>query len=323
MDVALFDNKIDFTLGWYKKNTNDMLLPTSIPVISGFTNTLTNIGEVRNKGVEFNMGYQTSFQEFNIRTSFNISANKNEIKSIDTQTNQITTGGNFGPNHMSRPGNPIAVFWGFKTLGIFDTQEQIDNHALQQGVVPGSFIFQDTDGNGVINPDDMVQIGDPHPNFVWGFNLNADYKRFDVSMIVEGAQGFDIYRQVEATTLNMDGVFNILEEGVNRWRSAENPGNGKIPTSNDWRFQRDPSTRFIYSGSNTSIRNLTIGYTLPIIGSNINDFRIFTSVDNLLIITNYPGNNPNVNQFGGLQPGVDDETFPLPRIFSFGAELNF
>ncbi|MEX0779060.1 MAG: TonB-dependent receptor [Balneolales bacterium] len=325
MDLALFESKMTLTAEYYRKITTDMLLPVRIPVISGFQNTFSNIGEIENKGLEFNLGYRTSVNNFNIRTNFNIGFNRNKVLDIGGDNDEIRNGGLYGPNNVSVPGRPIGMLHGFKMLGIFNTQEEIDAAPTQSGAHPGVYIYEDTNGDGEISYDteDMVEIGNPHPNFVWGFNLGGDFKKFDLSLMITGAQGYDLYRQIEKTSLNMDGVFNLAQVAENRWRSADNPGNGYIATSDGWQWQREANSRYVYDASHAWLKNLTLGYTFSGTNNIMNDIRLYASADNLLLITSYPGNNPEVNQLGGINPGVDDETYPVPRTLSLGAVINF
>ncbi|MEK6477241.1 TonB-dependent receptor [Catalinimonas sp. 4WD22] len=321
LDLALFENQLSFTAEYYNKVTNDMLLPIEIPAISGFQSTFSNIGKVENKGIEMALGYRTAINELNLRADFNISFNRNKVLEILGENDEIRNGGFYSTYNVSVPGRPIGMFHGFRMLGIFNTEEEIDNAPIQDGAIPGVYIYEDTNGDGVISYDteDMVEIGNPHPKFVWGLTLGADYKRFDINVLVTGAQDYDLFRNIEATTLNMDGVFNILAEGKNRWRSAENPGNGWIPTTNTWKWQRESNSRYVYDGSHAWIRNVSLGYTIP----SFNNTRVFFSADNLLLISQYPGNNPDVNQRGGINPGFDDETYPVPTTYSLGAKINF
>ncbi|HYH56078.1 MAG TPA: hypothetical protein VD772_05665, partial [Anseongella sp.] len=310
-----------FTAEYYRKITNDMLLPIEIPVISGFTSTFSNIGKVENKGLEFALGYRTAVKDVTLHADFNISFNRNKVLEINGENDEIRNGGFYSTYNVSVPGRPIGMLHGFRMLGIFNTQEEIDNWPTQDGAIPGVYKYEDTNGDGVISYDtqDMVEIGNPHPKFVWGLALGGNYRNLDVNVLFTGAQDYDVFRNIEATTMNMDGVFNILKSGKNRWRSAENPGDGKGATTNTWKWERESNSRYVYDASHAWLKNLTIGYTLSV----LNNTRIFFSADNLLLITNYPGNNPDVDQRGGIQPGVDDETYPVPRTFSFGASVKF
>ncbi|MEQ9437569.1 MAG: TonB-dependent receptor [Cyclobacteriaceae bacterium] len=321
MDLALLENRLIFTAEYYKKITNDMLLPIEIPAISGFQTTFSNIGKVENKGIEFALGYRTSFGDLNVRADFNIAFNRNKVLEILGENDEIRNGGFYSTYNVSVPGRPIGMLHGFQMIGIFNTDAEIDSAPTQDGAVPGVYRYADTNGDGVISYDteDMVEIGNPHPDFVWGLTLGADYKRFDINVLVTGAENYELFRNIEATTMNMDGVFNILQSGVNRWRSAENPGDGVGATSNTWKWERESNSRYIYDGSHAWIRNVSLGYTF----AGFNNTRVFLSADNLLLISGYPGNNPDVNQRGGINPGVDDETYPVPTTYSLGAKINF
>ena len=319
LDLSLFENRLVFTAEYYKKITNDMLLPIEIPVISGFQSTFSNIGKVENKGIELALSYRTSFNEVNFYTSGNIAFNRNKVLEIMGENDEIRNGGFYSTYNVSVPGRPIGMMHGFRMLGIFDTDEQIAAAPTQDGAVPGVYIYEDTNGDGVISYDteDMVEIGNPHPKAVWGFSLGGDYKKFDLNILITGAQDYDLFRNIEATTMNMDGVFNVLASAKNRWRSADNPGDGRGATTNTWKWERESNSRYVYDGSHAWVKNVTLGYTLPV----LNNARIFVSADNLLLISNYPGNNPEVNQRGGINPGFDDETYPVPRTFSVGASV--
>ncbi len=319
LDLSLFENRLVFTAEYYEKITNDMLLPIEIPVISGFQSTFSNIGKVENKGVELALGYRTAVNDLNLYTNFNIAFNRNKVLEILGENDEIRNGGFYSTYNVSVPGRPIGMMHGFRMLGIFDTDEQIAASPTQDGAVPGVYIYEDTNGDGVISYDteDMVEIGNPHPKFVWGFTLGGDYKNFDLNVLLTGAQDYDLFRNIEATTMNMDGVFNVLASAKNRWRSAENPGDGRGATTNTWKWERESNSRYVYDGSHGWVKNVTLGYTLPV----LNNARIFVSADNLLLISKYPGNNPEVNQRGGINPGFDDETYPVPRTFSLGASV--
>jgi hypothetical protein len=122
--------------------------------------------------------------------------------------------------------------------------------------------------------------------------------------------------------MNMDGVFNILQSGVNRWRSDTERGDGRGATSNTWKWERESNSRYVYDASHMWIKNISIGYTFPKM-SGLSKVRIFFNAENMALISDYPGSNPEVNQRGGTQPGIDDEVYPVPRTFTMGANIKF
>ena len=329
MDLSLFNNKLTVTAEYYKKITNDMLLPISIPAVSGFTSSLSNIGKVENKGFEFAIDHKVKWGKLNIRNSFNIAFNRNKILAIKGPNDALYYGGFYGGYNVQKVGRPIGMIYGYKKLGIFNTQEEIDKSPRQDGVIPGGMKFLDADGNGEVTYDtkDMVEIGNPNPGFTWGHTLDMDFKRFDFNILLLGVQNVDIYRNIEASTMNMDGVFNVLDKAKDRWRSPQNPGSNPNAKNsqggtNYFKWSRESSERYVYDASHIWVKNVSLGYALPKI-NNVNNARVFISVTNLFLFTNYPGNNPDVSQRSTIEGGNDDEAYPVPRTFAIGAKLNF
>lgn len=324
LDMGLFDNKLIFTAEYYNRVTDDMLLAIDIPVISGFTQTISNIGKVENKGIELALDYRTSVNEINFRGNFNISFNRNKVLEIRGENDEIWNGGFYSVYNVSKVGRPIGMLYGFKMIGIFNTDAEIAESPTQDGAIPGTYKYFDANGDGVISYDqkDMIEIGNPHPAFNWAMTLGADYKMFDLNVLFTGAQNYDVMRNIEATTMNMDGVFNILQSGVNRWRSAENPGDGRGATSSTWKWQRESNSRYIYDASHIWVKNISLGFSFPETTA-LKNARLFFSAENLFLISDFPGSNPEINRRGGVNPGVDDEAYPVPRTFSVGANVRF
>ncbi|WP_084439375.1 SusC/RagA family TonB-linked outer membrane protein [Dyadobacter alkalitolerans] len=336
LDLATFDNKLVFTVEYYKKITDDMLLGYSIPAVSGFTSTLKNLGKVENQGIEVAANYRIKVGQVNLRTNANITFNRNKVLAIRGQNDFILQGSQYGGYNIQQVGRPIGMIFGYRKLGIFNTQAEIDAAPLQEGAVPGAMIFADLHGaadggpDGIVSYDtkDMTEIGNPNPKFNWAWTVGADYKRFDVSVLLMGAYKYDIYRNIEASTMNMDGVFNVLEKAKDRWRSPENPGSNPGAKNSQggtdyFKWSRESSERYVYDGTHMWIKNVTIGYTLPKLNGILSDARIFVNAANLLLITKYPGNNPDAGVRGGTELNNDDESYPVPRTFSAGLKVNF
>jgi TonB-dependent starch-binding outer membrane protein SusC len=324
MDLALFDNKVTLTAEFYERTTDNMLLSVEIPAIAGFNNTFSNIGKVQNKGLELALDYRGKAGPVNFRSNFNISFNRNEVLAIRGGNDEIWNGGFYSTYNVSKVGRPIGMLYGYRMIGIFNTDAEVAASPKQDGAIPGVYKYFDADGNGVISYDqkDMVEIGNPYPDYIWALTLGADYKKFDINVLLTGAQNYNVFRNIEATTMNMDGVFNILQSGVNRWRSAENPGDGRGATSNTWKWERESNSRYVYDASHVWVKNVSIGYTLPKT-SKLSHARLFISAENMFLITRFPGSNPEINQRGGVNPGVDDEAYPVPRTFTMGASIRF
>jgi len=329
LDLVILNNRLSFTAEYYKRSTENMLLPVNIPSISGFESIFTNIGEVENTGLEFNTRFQNRVNDnFSYHANFNISFNRNKVIEVNGDNDEIRTGGDFyGPNNVSKVGEPIGILYGFQNLGIFQNQEEIDNSPTQDGAIPGSFKYLDANGDGEVSYDrqDWVEIGNPHPDFIWSLNTGMQYKAFDLSVILTGAQNYDVYRNIESTTLNLDGIFNVERRAMNRFRSPENPGNGNIPTANYFKWTREANDFYVHDASHMWIRNVSLGYNFPLNSSNsfLTSARIYVNGDNVLLVSDFPGGNPEVNTSGGISPGIDNQPYPLPSTFSLGLNITF
>lgn len=330
LDLALFNSKLIFNAEYYRKITNDMLLPVSIPSVSGFTTSLDNIGKVENHGFELGAEFRTTIGQVNFRSNANISFNRNKILAIKGANDALYYGSFYGGYNVQKVGRPVGMIYGYKKLGIFNTQAEIDAAPKQDGVIPGGMKFADTNGDGVISYDtqDMVEIGNPNPAFTWAWTFAADYKRFDVNLMFLGAQDFDIYRNIEASTMNMDGVFNVLDKAKDRWRSATNQGTNPTDVhaqggTSYFKWSRESSDRYVYDGSYVWLKTVTIGYNFPKFKSILSNARVFVTGNNLLIFTKYPGNNPDAGVRSTTEPNNDDESYPVPRTYAAGIKLNF
>ncbi|MCC7523831.1 MAG: TonB-dependent receptor [Chitinophagaceae bacterium] len=325
IDLTALDNQLTFSAEFCNRITTDMLLSIQLPAIAGFTSTLGNVGKVQNRGLEFSAGYRKKINAFTVWGNGNISFNKNKVLAIRGVNDEIWSGDFYSTYNVSKVGRPIGMLYGFRMMGIFQNQDEIDKWPKQDGAIPGVYKYYDDDGNGVISYDtkDMVEIGNPWPKFTWGFNLGANYKNFDLSILLTGAQGYDLFRNIEASTLNMDGVFNVLTVSKDRFRSQAQPGNGWVATTNTWKWERESNSRYVYDGSHAWVKNISLGYTIPKSVIRVTTFRLFLSADNLFLISNYPGNNPEIDSRGGISPGFDDEAYPVGRTFSIGANLTF
>jgi TonB-linked SusC/RagA family outer membrane protein len=326
LDMSLFDNKLIFTAEYYNRITDNMLLSRDIPIITGFSSTYTNVGKVQNRGVELAVDYKNRItKDLNLRGNFNITFNRNKVLEIMGENDYMENYNFYNYYNRSVVGEPIGMYYGYKMLGIFNTEEEIANSPKQDGAIPGVYKYWDADGNGEVTYDalDMVVIGNPHPKFVWALTLAADYRNFDLNILFTGAQGYDLIRNIEQTLGNLDGLFNVSKDAQYRWRSAENPGKGLYPTTNTWKWEREVSSRYVYDASHAWLKSLSLGYTIPRGSKLLKGARFFLNVENLFLITNYPGSNPDIDLNGGINPGRDDEAYPVPRIFSIGTTISF
>lgn len=332
-DLTLW-KKLDFTSNFFIKNTFDLLFQPDVSAVLGSYGAggfppIINAGDVSNKGIEIELGYSTDpKKDFVFGTNFNFTAITNKVTSVPEGIDFLP-GANFGIGAgiatRFEEGYEIGYFHGYETAGIFQSQEEIDNHPVHQpNAKPGDLIFVDQDGDGVINfsdDSDKTYLGSPIPDFIMGLSLNASYKNFDFSTNIYAALGQEIIRNYERN----QPYANQLNYVIDRWTG---PGTTNIhprvtsgPTNNNL-F----SSYYVEDGSFVRIRNLQIGYTFP---SNmmkkikVEKLRIYFAVNNLVTYTRYQGFDPDIGSAGVLSAGVDYGIYPQARTFMGGLQLKF
>lgn len=334
VDLYLLDNRLSVTAEFYNKQTEDLLVQnTPSPVFAGAQAPSSNAASMRNDGVELTLDFKQTIAKFNFNIGGNISFVNNEVTSLGA--GERIEGAGYEskiilPMTRTVVGGEFGAFYGLKTLGIFQTQEEIDGQTIQALAQPGDVIFQDTNMDGTISPEDAVLIGSPIPDFTYGFYLNAEFKGFDLNASFVGSSGNDIaniftyYNAGASATENNISV----ERWENRWSGAgstnTNPRLTNEPTDNDI-F----SDRYIEDGSFMRLRNVQLGYTLPkklyeSIGLKM--VRLYISADNLLTITNYSGFDPEVGLAFNGDPfgnGVDLGNYPQAQTIIFGTNIKF
>jgi len=326
LDMTLFEGRLYFIVDYYNKTTENMLWNFAIPISSGFSSTIKNIGEIRNRGVEFAVSSENiSNNNFTWDTDFNISFNQNEVLDLGGLDN-IQRGGNGG---MSAPtitqvGYPMAMFYAWKSLGVLKDQNEADTYATVPGQLPGTPHFYDADGSGIIDQEDKIIIGNPHPVFRGGLNNRFVYKNWDLNISTSFAYKFDVYASLEASTLNLDGVFNVTREVMERWRSPEEPGNGRIAaTFHQTYLDRDlGNSDHVYKDiSFLKIQNLNLGYSFDL--NSFKQMRVSLSIQNPYIFTNYKYGNPDVSDYGNssLQLNADSYDYPLTQSVELGISM--
>jgi TonB-dependent starch-binding outer membrane protein SusC len=323
-DVYLLKDRFQIMYNYYSKRSSDLLYNVQLPLSSGFSNMQTNIGELRL------WGHDILIQTTNIHNSrftwssnLNLTINRNKVMALGTSNATLLSPGD---RHISVVGQPIGMFYGLIWDGFYDSQEELDNspkHAVSQ---VGTIKFKDLDNNGVITLADRAIIGNPWPDFTYGMTHNLKYKAFDFSFIVAGSYGNQVGARHEYTTANLDASYNVLKEVARRWKSPQDPGDGKYGSSQQGTtyVERDWwHTRFLRDGSFLTIKNITLGYAIPVKkGGALNSLRVYGSIQNAYVLTNYTGPNPEVSTSGSTtEQGIDDSAYPVPRTISLG--VNF
>lgn len=326
--------KIDFTLNYFVKNTFDLLFQPDVSAVIGSYGAggfppIINAGDVTNKGVELELGYSTDPEnDFVFGANFNFTHIVNRVTGVPEGVDFLP-GASFGVggNVATRfeKGYSIGYFHGYETAGIFQTQEEIDNHpVVQEGAQPGDLIFVDQDGDGEINfsdDSDKTDLGSPIPDFTMGLSINFNYKNLDFSSMIYTALGQEIIRNFERN----QPYANQLDYVVERWTG---PGS----TNEHPRLTTEPTRNTVFSsyyvedGSFLRLRNVQIGYSLPtkwIKQIKMERCRIYVAANNLVTLTKYRGYDPDVGSGGVLSAGVDYGIYPQARTIMGGVQIKF
>ena len=326
--------KIDFTLNYFVKNTFDLLFQPDVSAVIGSYGAggfppIINAGDVTNKGVELELGYSTDPEnDFVFGANFNFTHIVNRVTGVPEGVDFLP-GASFGVggNVATRfeKGYSIGYFHGYETAGIFQTQEEIDNHpVVQEGAQPGDLIFVDQDGDGEINfsdDSDKTDLGSPIPDFTMGLSINLNYKNLDFSSMIYTALGQEIIRNFERN----QPYANQLDYVVERWTG---PGS----TNEHPRLTTEPTRNTVFSsyyvedGSFLRLRNVQIGYSLPtkwIKHIKMERCRIYVAANNLVTLTKYRGYDPDVGSGGVLSAGVDYGIYPQARTIMGGVQIKF
>lgn len=332
LDLGFFNDAIYLELDYYNADTEDLLLNVPVPMSSGFTSELRNIGEVNNKGFEANLTVQNRAGELGWSVTGNFSTNKNEVISLADNVPQIIVGGGTGSAQwITTPGQPIGSYYNPVYDGVFLNQAEVDAYPSVGNARPGDLRFLDLDGDGVINfaKDRQIQ-GNYQPDFIYGASFNLDYKGLDFNLALQGAEGHKILHLFRRYIYNQEGNMNLMRGALNRWQSEANPGDGQTNRANRLQTGSNGQTSnwHLEDGSYMRIRNITLGYTFPkalMDQVRVSNLRVYFTVQNPFTFTDYLGYNPEVNARpdNALSAGEDYASYPLARTYSLGINLSF
>lgn len=322
LDFAFLGNTLYGNFDWYFKKTKDILVyMPGIAVMGEGSSQWINAGEMENRGFEFNIGYRNK-TNFGLKYDItaNISSYRNEITALPTT---VAANGTFGGNGVkSVVGHPMGAQVGYVCDGIFKSQEEIDNHATQEGAGLGRMRWRDLDHDGKITELDQTWIYDPVPDFTYGFNIYLEYKNFDFTAFFQGVQGVDIISDLKRETdiwagLNI-GFLNKGDRLLNAW-CVDNPSSN-IPavTLSDNNNEKRVSTYWVENGSYLKLRTIQLGYNLPqniVSKLSMQRLRMYVSAQNLFTIKS--------SSFTGVDPENPNYGYPIPLNLTFGLNVTF
>lgn len=323
LDASLFNQRLRITADYYYKKTTNLLNSVSLPSSSGYSNTIQNIGEMSNQGIELQVDMDLiRSKDFLWNTSINFAMNKNRVEKLydgnDIFGSDINLQYVSGTINLIREGEPLGVFYVYKKDG-YDENGQLK--------------YVDVDNDGNLTNNDRFILGNPHPDFTYGINSTMQYKDFEFSFFLQGSQGNDIYNVGETANYDYGMGLNLKKDVLySHWSSANSPEQNtaaKYPklTANQNLVHSD---RFIENGSYLRLKNISLAYRLPIqqwgLDRYLKQIQLYISAQNILTITNYSGMDPEVNSMGGgnsVNLGLDFLTYPNNKTISFGAKVSF
>lgn len=333
-DAYFLRSRLQMAFSYYVKETKDWLVRKPQPQIFGADAPYYNGGDIENKGIELSLRWNDKIGDFSYGAQFNITKNDNEVTRLGNASGFIQSNGSIisqgtDPVWRVETGFPVGYFYGYKTAGIFQNQQQIDSYAdngyLQADPQPGDVIFLDTNNDGAVTPDDKTSIGDGHPDIRIGFGLNLAYKGFDFAVSGKGAFGQQILQSYRSFGDN--DFHNYTTEILNRWHGEGTSNSFPRLTAGNTTNRINVSDIYVHDGDFIKIQNVTIGYDFKELfpGMPLGQARLYVAGRNLITFTDYTGMDPEVG-YGdgqGFVKGIDLGFYPAPRTYMVGLNLKF
>ena len=347
-ELGLFEDLVSVDLDYYNRTTEDLLWLAQVPPSLGLGAAFINAGTIENKGIELAASYQNTFGDLNLNLSGNVTTISNEVVSLGANDQVEIIEGNVADDiqgvSITRVGAPVGQFYGYVTDGLFQNWGEVYDHAQQnqdpdggrdaatagQFTAPGDIRFADLDGNGVINSEDKTIIGNPIPDFTYGFSANASYKDFDVSLFLQGSYGNDIYNGAKKWLQDFRQNFNQGTAVLDAWSEQNTDTNINRVSATDPNSNLSRSSdRFVEDGSYLRLKTVTVGYTAN--SSLINNLgarslRVYATARNLLTLTGYSGLEPEIGSLESgtaRDAGIDRFVYPQAKQFMVGVQLGF
>lgn len=327
-DATFFNGRLSWTSDFYLKNTSGMLYAAPIPLTVGAAPPVRNIASVKNTGWETDVQYRNRSGAFKYSFGGNLSIVKNEVTGLGEGGEPVFAGRVQSANASvtkTEVGQPIGAYFGFVTDGIFQTRQEVADHAFQsENTAPGDIRFKDLNGDGVINTDDQDYIGNPIPDFTYGFTADVEWKGFDLGIFLQGAQGNDLYN----ATVRYDFTYvNRPVSVLNRWTGPGTSNSEPRVNLSDPNQNARVSDRFVEDGSYLRLKNVQLGYSLPknlLERIGFEKFRVYVSGQNMFTFTRYTGMDPEIGSYGGaLEAGIDRGFYPQARVLLGGINVVF
>lgn len=330
IDASLFDQRVNVSLDLYYSQTHDLLLNVPIPALTGFTSTLTNIGKLENKGLEFSLSTKNFRGKFSWTTDFNLSVNRNKVLKLGPNNAPIMMTVN---DAISRTevGQPIGNYYGYVFDGVIMSQAELDSHAypVWPGSEAGDPKIRDVNGDNKIDSNDRTILGNVEPDFSWGMTNTFGFKGIELSVMLSGVQGSEIMNQHARFLKTFNGDRNAYQFVTNYWKSDSDPGNGKIfkPRVIQNTVQSLSSSYWVEDGSFVRIKNIRLGYNFPsdlCRKVKMSGAKLYVNLENVYVFSDYSNYDPEGSTYqSGVLVGFDYGAYPNPMVATAGISINF
>ena len=333
LDAALFKNRINLTVEYFRTLNYQLLLDVDVPRITGFSTSLQNIGEVENKGWEFTLKTHNIKGIVDWRTDFNLSTYKNKVLKLGPEGAPI-----INTSNITQIGEPMGMFYGYKTDGVFKNQAELDKGPIWGTGAAVSHVgdirFVDMNGDGEITPlDDKTIIGSPYPKFYFGMTNSVSYMNFQLSVSLTGSYGNNVMYTMD-NQLYTRARYKQYAQVKDYWKSESDPGNGTEPrpNNNPSGGVRERSDRYLDDGSFIKVSNINLSYTFPeriVQTLQISNLRLYVTANNPFLFTKYKEMNPEVssltnnNTYNPLTPGLSSYNYPVAKSLILGINVTF
>jgi TonB-linked SusC/RagA family outer membrane protein len=336
MDLGFFSNKLTFTFDYFNKKTTDMLLEVPLPSFMGYPDSpVQNAGTVLNTGIELGIDYKKENGDFTYEVSANFSTGKNKVISLGGGLPIM--GGYYSPNYYdftkTEEGKSIGYYYGYKTDGIFQSLQEIDDNkndrgakVTQEGARPGDLRYVDVNNDGNITGADMTNIGNPFPDFNYGMSFNCSYKGFDFSMSLYGVHGNDIMNIMKLDFYSGTAYYNAPKDLMTKAWTEANHSNTQFQISTESANNLRVSDWLVENGSYLQIKDVQIGYNLSKKIANsikMKGCRLWLGVTNLHTFTKYSGMSPEIGDSSPTSSGIDIAFYPQARQYLMGLNVQF
>ncbi|MDR6941028.1 TonB-dependent receptor [Mucilaginibacter pocheonensis] len=341
IDIGLVKNRINFTAEFYNSITNNLLLNVPVPDITGFSTQLTNIGKVRNRGFEFSLSTKNTVNAFKWTTDFNLSFNRNKVLQLGPGNAPLLFT-DYVVQVKTEVGQPVSNFYGYIFDGVYKNQAQIDGSPHVTGTTPGEPIVRDVNKDGKIDANDQTTIGNAQANFASGITNTFSYKGIELSFMFQGSFGGQITNQLTRYLGIWNGGRNAYAGVTNYWRSESDPGDGVHfkPSISPTAMEQSFSSYWVESATWVRLKNIRLSYTLPktwLKHTPAKGARIYVNAENVHLFSKYknfdpenttypstvPSSTPSSGVPSGAFYGVDYGSYPVPRVITFGAKVDF